>query len=202
MRRMIEAVASADPALAAVIDRSPTCSLKRTGTREGLDHFGALCGSILYQQLAGAAAATIHGRFMALFEAGAPTPAHVLALPTETFRSAGISGPKARAITALARAVEGGDVDLDGIDRHDDASVISELSAVHGIGRWTAEMFLMFDLGRLDVWPTGDFGVRKGWGLAHDLPEMPAAKELEPLGEPFRPYRSIAAWYCWRATDT
>ena len=201
MRTMIESVASADPALAAVIDRSPVCSLKRSGTRAGLDNFGALCGSVLYQQLAGAAAATIHRRFLALFADAVPTPSHVLAVPTETYRGAGLSGAKTKAITSLAEAVLAGSVDLDNVHRHDDAEIIAQLSAVHGIGRWTAEMFLMFDLGRLDVWPTGDFGVRKGWMLAHDLGEMPTPKALEMFGEPFRPFRSVAAWYCWRATE-
>ena len=201
MKTMIEAVAKADPALGVVIARSPACSLKRTGTRAGLDYFGALCGSILYQQLHGSAAAAIHKRFLDLFEDGVPTPSHVLALPDETFRGAGLSGAKARAIGSLASDVVAGDVDLDRIDRHDDATVIAQLSGVRGIGRWTAEMFLMFDLGRLDVWPTGDFGVRKGWAMAHRLAEMPTAKELDALGDPFRPYRSVAAWYCWRATE-
>lgn len=201
MRTMIDAVASADPAMALVIDRAPLCSLRRTGTREGLDNFGALCGSVLYQQLAGAAAATIHRRFLELFEGGVPTPSHVLALPTETYRGAGLSGAKTKAITSLAEAVVAGSVDLDNVHRHDDASVVEQLSSVHGIGRWTAEMFLMFDLGRLDIWPTGDFGVRKGWMVAHDLGEMPAPKAFEACGDPFRPYRSIAAWYCWRAAD-
>ena len=87
-----------------------------------------------------------------------------------------------------------------GLARQDDEELIAALSTVRGIGRWTAQMFLMFQLRRIDVWPTGDFGVRRGYGLAWEVP-MPTARQLEPLGDPYRPYRSVAAWYCWRAAE-
>jgi DNA-3-methyladenine glycosylase II len=93
-------------------------------------------------------------------------------------------------------------VQLDRVARLPDDEIVRELTLVRGIGRWTAEMFLMFQLGRLDVWPVDDLGVRKGYGILFDLAPPPAAKALEPLGEPLRPYRSLAAWYCWRAADT
>ncbi len=164
-------------------------------------HFAALVRSILYQQLAGAAAAAIHGR---LIEAlgGEVTPQQLLSLPTSTSRAVGLSGNKTASLQDLAAKVLDGTVVLDpaGLRAESDAEVIARLSTVRGIGKWTAEMFLMFQLRRLDVWPTGDLGVRKGFGLAWGIP-TPTAKELEPLGDPYRPYRSVVTWYCWRAAE-
>jgi DNA-3-methyladenine glycosylase II len=164
-------------------------------------HFAALVRSILYQQLAGAAAAAIHGRLIEVLD-GQVTPQQLLSLPTITLRSAGLSGNKAASLQDLATKVLDGTVVLDpaGLRAESDAEVIARLSTVRGIGKWTAEMFLIFQLRRLDVWPTGDLGVRKGFGLAWGIP-MPTAKELEPLGDPYRPYRSVLAWYCWRAAE-
>ncbi|MCU4186091.1 hypothetical protein K6U06_17110 [Acidiferrimicrobium sp. IK] len=163
--------------------------------------FAALVRSVLYQQLAGRAAAAIHGRLVALLE-GQVVPERIMALPTETLREAGLSANKAASIQDLAAKVLDGTVvlDPDGLRREDDDEVVARLTTVRGIGRWTAEMFLIFQLRRLDVWPTGDLGVRKGFGLAWEVP-MPSAKELEPLGDPYRPYRSVVAWYCWRACE-
>ena len=142
--------------------------------RGGSDHFRALVRSIAYQQLAGAAASTIHGRFEALFD-GQPTPEAVLATPEETLRSAGLSGAKTAAILDLAAKVESGDVPLDSIARLGDDAIIERLTIVRGIGRWTAEMFLMFQLGRLDVWPVDDYGVRRV--RRHLRPEGAAASQ-------------------------
>src|SRR6266851_4324134 len=140
-------------------------------------HFAALVRSVTYQQLAGAA-------------------------PAATLRSAGLSANKTASLQDLAAKVLDGTVVLDParLRAESDAEVVARLSAVRGIGKWTAEMFLMFQLRRLDVWPTGDLGVRKGFGLAWGIP-TPTAKELEPLGDPYRPYRSVVAWYCWRAAE-
>ncbi len=164
-------------------------------------HFEALVRAILYQQLAGAAAAAIHGRLIAAMS-GEVTPGKLLSLPTQTLRSAGLSARKTTTIQDLAAKVLDGTVVLDpaGLRAESDDEVISRLTTVVGIGRWTAQMFLMFQLRRLDVWPTGDLGVRKGFGLAWEIP-MPTAKQLELLGEPYRPYRSVVAWYCWRASE-
>jgi DNA-3-methyladenine glycosylase II len=164
-------------------------------------HFAALVRSVLYQQLAGAAAAAIHGRLVAALE-GEVVAERLLALPVESLRAVGLSGNKAASLHDLAAKVLEGTVILDdaGLRLESDDEIVARLSTVRGIGRWTAEMFLMFQLRRLDVWPTGDLGVRKGFGLAWGIP-MPSAKELEPLGDPFRPYRSIVAWYCWRACE-
>ncbi len=169
--------------------------------RPNRTHFAELARSICYQQLAGKAAAAIHGRFDALFD-GEPTPAAVLAVSMEDLRGVGLSGSKATSILDLAEKVDAGLVELDRMNRLPDDVVVRELTLVRGIGEWTAHMFLMFQLGRLDVWPTGDYGVRNGYSRMYDLPEMLTPKVLEAEGERFRPYRSLVAWWCWRAVDT
>ena len=194
-------LARRDPVLAELIVRTGPCTL-RTRRRVGSNgHFEDLARSIVYQQLAGRAAASIWGRVRALV-VGEFAPEAVLTLDEVTVRSAGLSTAKARSITDLADRVAAGDVRLARIARLGDDEIVAELTRVRGIGRWTAEMFLMFQLGRLDVWPTGDFGVRKGYARAWGHPDLPDPKALEVLGEPFRPFRSVAAWYCWRAIDT
>jgi DNA-3-methyladenine glycosylase II len=164
-------------------------------------HFAALVRSVVYQQLAGAAASAIHGRLVAALN-GEVTPEQLLSLSPEALRTAGLSANKAASLRDLATKVSDGTVVLSprGLAHVGDEELIARLSTVRGIGRWTSEMFLMFQLRRLDVWPTGDLGVRRGYGLAWKIP-MPTARELQPLGEPFRPYRSVAAWYCWRAAE-
>ena len=132
---------------------------------------------------------------------GVVTPEAVLATPTELLRGAGLSTNKAVAITDLARKVADGRVSLERIGRLGDEDVIEHLIQVRGIGRWTAEMFLLGTLGRLDVWPVGDYGVRAGFAAAWSLPEIPAPAVLLDLGDRFRPYRSVVAWYCWRVVD-
>ncbi len=164
-------------------------------------HFAALVRAILYQQLAGPAAAAIHGRLIVAL-GGEVTPERLLALPAAALRTAGLSARKAASLQDLAARVLDGTVLLDpsALRAESDAEVVTRLTAVRGIGKWTAEMFLMFQLRRLDVWPTGDLGVRKGFGLAWGIP-TPTAKELDPLGDRYRPYRSVVAWYCWRAAE-
>jgi DNA-3-methyladenine glycosylase II len=164
-------------------------------------HFEALARAILYQQLAGPAAAAIHGRMIAAL-GGEVTPQRLLSLPAGTLRSVGLSANKEASLQDLAAKVMDGTVTLDPakLRAESDAEVVARLTAVRGIGKWTAEMFLMFQLRRLDVWPTGDLGVRKGFGLAWKIP-MPTAKQLDALGDPYRPYRSVVAWYCWRAAE-
>jgi DNA-3-methyladenine glycosylase II len=164
-------------------------------------HFEALVRAILYQQLGGAAARAIHGRLIGAL-GGEVSPVRLLSLSSETLRAAGLSANKAASMRDLATKVLDGSVVLDpaGLRRRSDDEVIASLSGVRGIGTWTAQMFLMFQLKRLDVWPTGDLGVRKGFGLAWGIP-TPTPKQLEALGEPYRPYRSVLAWYCWRAAE-
>jgi len=164
-------------------------------------HFAALVRAILYQQLAGAAARAIHGRLIAALD-GEVTPTQLLSLSSQTMASVGLSANKTAAMQDLATKVLDGTVVLDppGLRVQSDDEVVARLSAVRGIGTWTAQMFLMFQLRRLDVWPTGDLGVRKGFGLAWEIP-TPTPKQLEPLGDLYRPYRSVVAWYCWRAAE-
>jgi DNA-3-methyladenine glycosylase II len=164
-------------------------------------HFEAMARSITYQQLAGRAAEAIWQRVRAVV--GTPfTPQAVLAVGFDPLRACGLSGAKTRSITDLAEHIADGRVHLSKAAKLDDETIVAELSQVWGIGTWTAQMFLMFQLGRLDVWPVLDLGVRNGYGKAWGLMDPPTAKELEPLGEAFRPYRSVAAWYCWRALET
>jgi DNA-3-methyladenine glycosylase II len=189
-------VARRDPAFAPLIKRTGPIEL-----RDPLaDGFAALVRSIMYQQLAGKAAAAIHGRFLKLFDDGL-SPAGVLALPEGAMRTAGVSGAKTAAIMDLAQKVEDGTVPLGDVDSLSDDELVARLVQVRGIGRWTAEMFLIFQLRRLDVWPVDDFGVRKGWTLVHRLKKPIAPKALQEEGERFRPYRTIAAWYCWRGVE-
>ena len=190
-----EEVARRDPALAVVIERAGPPRL-RTADPDG--PFGALVRAIVYQQLAGRAAAAIHGRVRALVD-GPLTPEALLAVPEEALRAAGLSAAKTASVRDLALRAVGGDVALDRLRRLSDEEIVTRLSAVRGIGRWTAEMFLIFELRRLDVWPTGDLGVREGWRLAHGLEAQPTPAQLALLGEPLKPVRSVAAWYCWQA---
>ena len=190
-------LAERDPVLGRLVAEAGPPRLGRAAE----SHFATLVRAIVYQQLAGAAAAAIHGRLIAALD-GEVEPGRLLSLPYDTLRSAGLSAAKAASLQDLAAKVLDGTVVLDprGLRAESDAEVVARLSAVRGIGRWTAEMFLMFQLRRLDVWPTGDLGVRRGYGLAWGI-ATPTARELEPLGEPYRPYRSVAAWYCWRAAE-
>lgn len=192
------ALAALDPALARLIERTGPCVLGAGGRRR--PHFETLARSIVFQQLAGKAATSIWNRTRALVD-GPFTPAAVLATGEEVLRTAGLSGAKAKAVIDLADRVAMGDVRLATIGRRSDDEIVAELSRVWGIGRWTAEMFLMFQLGRLDVWPTGDLAVRNGFGRIWNLPEPPSPVELEGLGDRFRPWRSVVAWYCWRMVD-
>ena len=129
------------------------------------------------------------------------TPESVLVVPIESWRGAGLSGAKTASLIDLAEHVYDSRLRLDRIGRLTDADVISQLTSVRGIGPWTAQMFLMFTLRRLDIWPTGDYGVRNGYRLAFNGGVMPTAKQLAPMGDRFAPYRSVAAWYCWKAAD-
>lgn len=190
-------LAARDTALARVIAMSPPMR-HRTRNRDGV--FGALVRAIAFQQLGGKAATAIHDRFRALVE-GPLTPDAVLALTDEAMRASGLSRAKTASIRDLAHRVASGTLRLDDLGRRSDQVVLERLVEVRGIGPWTAEMLLLFELRRPDVWPTTDLGVRVGYARIHALEAPPNAKDLVPLGDIYRPYRSIAAWYCWRAVD-
>src|SRR6202035_6147544 len=137
-----------------------------------------------------------------LFADEPPTPSAVLATSLETLRACGLSGAKATALLDLALKFSDGPVPVDKLAGMTDDEVVTRLTEVRGVGRWTAEMFLLFELRRPDVWPVDDYAVAKGYAVIHRLPEAPKPRMLRDLGEISRPFRSAAAWYCWRATDT
>ena len=190
-------LASRDPVIARLVADAGLPRFRRS--RES--PFAALVRAIVYQQLAGGAASAIHRRLLTALDDD-PEPEALLALSTDTLRQVGLSANKMASLRDLATKVLDGTVVLSprGLSRQSDEEIVTRLSAVRGIGPWTAQMFLLFQLRRLDVWPTGDLGVRRGYGLAWRVP-MPTATELESLGDPYRPYRSVVAWYCWRAAE-
>ena len=165
--------------------------------------FDALAESIAYQQLSGKAAATIFGRVRALYPKRKwLDPEQLLATPDETLRAAGLSRAKTAALKDLAAKTIDGTVPAGrALIRMTDDEIIARLTAVRGIGRWTVEMLLLFDLGRPDVWPVDDYGVRKGFAKTFGRRKLPTPKQLMKFGEKWRPYRSEAAWYFWRALD-
>lgn len=192
-------LAGVDPVLDQLVERygpaqlrSPTPASRR---------FETLARAIAYQQLNGIAAATIWGRTVESL-GGEVTPEAVLAHAPEQLRACGLSAAKTASLVDLATRTALGELPLANIGRLSDEEVVDVLVTVRGIGRWTAQMFLMTALGRLDVWPTGDYGVRNGYARAWGLPEMPSEKELAPLGDRFAGGRSLVAWYCWRVVDT
>jgi DNA-3-methyladenine glycosylase II len=187
-------VAAADPALAAFIGRAGPFTPRRG---QG-DAFTSLARAIVFQQLAGRAAAAIYGRFETAV-GGRVTARAILATEPAVLRAAGLSGAKTTSLIDLATRTLDGTAPLAGIDRLSDDEIVERLTVVRGIGRWTVEMFLLFDLRRPDVWPVDDLGVRHGWSLIHDLPATITARALQPEGERFRPWRSVVALYCWHA---
>jgi DNA-3-methyladenine glycosylase II len=186
--------------MARVIAAAGPCTL-HSSRRQHTSHFDSLASSIIYQQLSGSAAATIYGRFAALFPDGQPIAERVPRLRDETLRAAGLSAAKVAAVRDLASHVRDNVLPLDRVDTLDDDEIIEALTQVRGIGPWTAQMFLMFRLGRLDVWPELDLGVQKGVQRILALRRLPKPKDMARHGAPWSPYRSVAAWYCWRALE-
>lgn len=197
----VSALTSADPVLGDLIDRVGPFTL---APRELVDPFGALFRSIVYQQLSGKAAATIFGRVCALFGSPEPpTPRQLLEAPEEALRAAGLSRAKTAAARDLAlKTLEGVVPPLDVLERLPDEEVIRTLTRVRGIGPWTVEMLLIFWMGRPDVLPVSDLGVRRGFQRTFGLEALPDAVTLLDRGERWRPFRSVASWYLWRAADT
>lgn len=190
-------IARRDPALGRLVDVLGPPALRDPAE----DSFAALVRAIAFQQLAGRAALAIHTRFLATMPGGL-SPEAVLALPEATMRASGLSAAKTASIRDLAAHVLDGTVPLDGLGDLGDDDIVTRLSTVRGIGRWTAEMFLIFQLRRPDVWPVDDLGVRRGYRIAHGLLEDIRPRDMAALGDRYRPYRTVAAWYCWRANDT
>lgn len=193
-------IAATDARMAALMGRSSQYNIKPARL---IRPFDALAESIAYQQLSGKAAATIFGRVRALYPKRKwLDPERILATADETFRTAGLSRSKIAALKDLAAKTLDGTVPSGrALARMSDDEIIARLIAVRGIGRWTVEMLLLFDLGRPDVWPVDDYGVRKGFAQTFGRRKLPTPKQLMKLGEKWRPYRSVAAWYFWRALD-
>lgn len=185
-----------DAVLGAVIKQVGPCgySLQR-------DRFGMLVRSIVFQQISGAAARTILGRLTDALPGKQLTPEGLAALTAEQYRLAGVSKQKAGYLRSLAELSLTGDLRLARIGRHADEEIIAQLTQVRGIGVWTAQMFLMFSLGRPDVLPWDDLGVRQAIRKLYGLAQMPTRAESERIAEPWRPYASVASWYCWRSLE-
>jgi DNA-3-methyladenine glycosylase II len=188
-----------DKVLGAVIKRHGRCGL---GDHRTHHPFASLVGTIVSQQLSGKAADTIFKRVVALVgDHAGLTPVAVLAIEPEALRAAGLSRQKVTYVRDLAERVSTGTLDLHALDRHPDDAVIAAITAVKGLGRWSAEMFLMFRLNRPDVFPVGDLGIVKGVQKLYGMKRRPTPQTMERLAEPWRPYRSVAAWYLWRSLE-
>jgi DNA-3-methyladenine glycosylase II len=189
----------ADPVLGAVIERRGACGLAARGAEPTIKR---LARALVSQQLSVKAAATIFSRFLALYPGGEfPSPSLVIQTPLETLRGVGLSRQKASYLHDLCARVERGALALDTLDAMSDEEVMATLTAVKGIGRWTAEMILIFQLGRPDILPVDDVGLLRSIQRVYGLKRRPTEKQVLRLGEKWRPYRSIAAWYLWAALD-
>ena len=192
-------LSSVDSTLGSFIERAGPFNMR---LRSMHNPFEALARNIIYQQLHGTAAAAIHRRVLALFGRDKLRPRDVFNASDESLRGAGLSGAKLAALKDLAAKTMDGTVPtLARLQRMGDEEIVERLTQVRGVGRWTVEMLLIFRLGRPDVLPVGDFAVRKGFSLAYGLSEMPKPKELMQYGERWRPFRSVASWYMWRASE-
>jgi DNA-3-methyladenine glycosylase II len=197
----IEAVAHlrrVDPIIGGLIDRVGRVP---PGPRTDGTHLGYIARAIVFQQLSGRAAGTIHGRFEALFGGRPPTAEELLRIPDEQLRSAGLSRAKVAYLKDLAQHVVDGALPVDRLHELEDAALLEALTGVKGIGRWTAQMFLLFRLGRPNVLPDLDLGIRKAIQQAYGLRRMPTPQEVLARGAPWSPYASIAAWYLWRSLE-
>jgi DNA-3-methyladenine glycosylase II len=198
-----KALAAADPTMAALIERvgkiDIATRLERRKEESPADAYGALLRAIVGQQLSTKAARTIYLRVLDLFGGRTPSPEQLLEAPEEDLRGAGLSGRKTEYIRDLASHVLAGELELDRLEKLEDEEVIEEIVAVRGLGRWTAEMFLIFHLQRPDVLSGGDLGIRKAIQIEYGLEEMPPPKQVIEIGEPWRPHRSLASLYLWES---
>ncbi len=198
MRAIVKRIARMDPAFNPIIKSSPLCTL---GLKKySRSHFETLINSILSQQLATKAADTIIKRVNDLVD-GKPKPENIIELSAVKLREVGVSGAKARSMHELAQAIIAGDIKFHKFPKLSNQEISAELTKIWGIGRWTSEMFLMFHLGRLDIWPVGDLGMRRGWEKLHNMRSEVDPRKLDQIGEKFSGFQSVVAWYCWRATE-
>ena len=200
MHKAVKHLNSVDPVLEQLMEKVGRVSVKP----KRVAVFESLVQAIVYQQLSGKAASTIFCRFTALFgDGGFPSADQVLTMSPERLRSAGLSRPKTSYILGIAeRAAAGSLLTLEQCEELADAEIVQRLTEIKGVGRWTVEMFLIFNLGRLDVLPVHDLGVRRGFQIAYRKRKMPEPEQLERFGEKWRPYRTVAARYLWRAVDS
>jgi DNA-3-methyladenine glycosylase II len=197
IRKAMRHLKPSDKILSALIKKHGPCTI-----RPDLDNpFHALASSIISQQLSSHAARAIKGRLLDLLGTDNFTPYDILNIPPERFRHAGLSRAKIEYIRGIALEVRNGKLDFTSIAKHEDEDVITKLNALPGVGRWTAEMFLIFGLGRPDVLSVNDAGLRKAFKIAYNLQQMPSATKMILIGEPWRPFRSVASWYLWRVVD-
>jgi DNA-3-methyladenine glycosylase II len=199
--KVVAALAAADPVMARLIEAHGTHVRRDLRQDRPGDAYGALLRSIVGQQLSTKAARTIYGRMLELFGGHAPTPKQLLAVDPEKIRAAGLSRPKVGYLRDLAQHVEDGELELERLDDLSDEEVIEQLTAVKGIGEWSAHMFLMFHLGRPDVLPVGDLGIRNAVKAQYRLRKLPDPKRMEKIAKPWRPYRTLACLYLWSSLD-
>jgi DNA-3-methyladenine glycosylase II len=199
--KVVAALAAADPVMARLIEAHGTHVRRDLRQDRPGDAYGALLRSIVGQQLSTKAARTIYGRMLELFGGHAPTPKQLLAVDPEKIRAAGLSRPKVGYLRDLAQHVEDGELELERLDDLSDEEVIEQLTAVKGIGEWSAHMFLMFHLHRPDVLPVGDQGIRNAIKTQYRLRKPPDAKRMEKIAKPWRPYRTLACLYLWSSLD-
>jgi DNA-3-methyladenine glycosylase II len=199
MKKIITELSAQDKKLAKVIAAHPLCTIGRNP--KPVSHFESLVESVISQQLAVKAAETIFLRVKKL-AGGRILPGRIAAIGESQMREAGVSGAKFKTIQGLALASLNREIAINKLHEiESDEEIFNQLTSLWGIGPWTVDMFMMFQLGRLDIWPTGDLGVRRGWEKIYALKEEITPKALEAKGEKFRPYRSVVAWYCWRALN-
>jgi DNA-3-methyladenine glycosylase II len=199
-RRAVSRLRSADPVLAKLIDEAGPLGNARDGRPDRDDHYGALVRAIVGQQLSVAAARAIYGRLTARFDGRPPTPEEILADDPEELRAAaGLSRAKVSYLRSLAEHAISGELELARLDKLGDDEAVAELTAVKGLGTWSAQMFLMFHLERPDVLPVGDLGIRRAIERAYNLDALPEAAAIERIAEPWRPYRTLACRYLWRS---
>lgn len=184
-----------DPILEKIIRRAGKYQIKSKN-----NYFASLIEAIISQQLGGSAADAILGRFKKLYPRF-PKPADILKTRDSKLRSVGLSKMKISYIKDLSKKIEDGEIRIRSLSKLSDEKIIEELTKVKGIGRWTAEMFLIFSCKRLDVWPSGDLGLRKGIQMAFSLPDLPEPKQVEEIGVRWKPYRSVATWYLWKSLE-
>jgi DNA-3-methyladenine glycosylase II len=200
-RKAVGALRAADDVMARLIDEHGALVREDLKNERPGDAYGALLRSIVGQQLSTKAARTIYGRMLELFDGHAPSPLQLLAANPDDIRAAGLSRPKINYLRDLAQHVEDGELELERLDDLSDEEVIEQLTAVKGIGEWSAHMFLMFHLGRPDVLPVGDQGIRNAVRVQYRLRKLPDAKRLEKIAKPWRPYRTLACLYLWSSLD-